>query len=163
MLPVVVILPDVRLPSDTYLTSCCGWLESLFLKATIFETAVMCMPHTCMSCPVQAAHLLINLWMSVDNRHGCFSLQYSAHLACLSVLTRQVKWSPAAFLTSLTLFFNALLLVVVRSPPIHRSFIQTLCFRGCCDVTHRSSWRRPVKVDWPTGKSVDLERNHSRP
>ncbi|CAF89471.1 unnamed protein product, partial [Tetraodon nigroviridis] len=30
----------------------------------------------------------------------------SAHLACLSVLTRQVKCSPAAFLTSLTLFLT---------------------------------------------------------
>lgn len=49
--------------------------------------------------------------MPVDNFkcHGCFSLQYFAHLACLSVLTRQVKCPPtAAYLTSATLFFMPL-------------------------------------------------------
>lgn len=104
-------------------------IRKLIFKSYIFETSLC---HT----PAWAArykqHIycmknrLIKLWMSVDNRHGCFSLQYSAHLACLSVLTRQVKCTPAAFLTSLTLFFmlssSSAVRACARHPSIDHSF-----------------------------------------
>lgn len=123
-------------------------IRMLIFKSYIFGTSLC---HT----PAWAAkqHIycmknrLINLWMSVDNRHGCFSLQYSAHLACLSVLTRQVKCTPRCFPDLSYLIFDALLAVVrcpsLRSPPIHWSFIPTLCFRGW--------WSAGVGVMWHTG------------
>lgn len=106
---------------------------------------------------------LIQLWLSVDNRHGCFSLQYSAHLACLSVLTRQVKCTPTAFLTSLPLFFtlssslSSAVRARARHPSIDHSFRRSASVVG--GRLGSAWWDTPVKLEetvkgWLTHQAV---------
>lgn len=99
------------------------------------------------------------------NCHGCFSLQYFAHLACLSVLTRQVKCHPRCLPDFCHLiFYTPPPSLWSAVPCIDHSFKRSaFVVGGRRDVTHRSSWR--LKVNWPDSRSVSGpggEKNHSR-